>query len=166
MAFDVAALKAWLAPIEDWEIVQDFAASNFWYPLVESLHVAGVAFLVGAIIFVDMRLVGFHRSGNPVRAASRILPLAWLGSVVAVVTGVILFAPQASRYVVNPAFLIKFGLMFAAGLNMAVFHFGVWPSVASWDDTATPVAAKASGILSAVFWLGVVFFGRLVPFLA
>jgi len=160
-------ITARLEDLENLDFTQNFAASNFWYPLAESLHVVAVAFLVGAMIFLDLRLIGFYRSQNPVRGASRVLPLAWAGFVVAVVTGCLLFAPQASRYVCNPAFQTKFALMLAAGINMLVFHFGIWKSVGRWNDgEPTPIAAKASGVLSALFWIGVVYYGRLVPFLA
>lgn len=165
MALDLKWLGAWLEPIESFEIVQDFAASGFWYPLVESVHVIGVSFLVGTILFLDLRLMGFSRAAGTVSGAARVLPLAWGGFLVAAVTGAVLFAPQASRYVINPAFQIKFALMAAAGLNMAIFHFGIWRSVKTWDEAPPPAPARLSGLLSALFWMGAVFYGRLVPFL-
>jgi Family of unknown function (DUF6644) len=155
-----------LSALEDWPLGMAVNESEFWFPFVESIHVLSFAFMVGSIFFVDLRLLGFIGKGNPVRQASRILPFTWGAFAVACVSGVLMFAPAASRYVVNPAFQLKFILMGLAGLNMLVFHYGVWRSVAAWDQgIATPPAAKFAGFLSMACWVGVVISGRVVPFL-
>jgi hypothetical protein len=141
--------------------------SEFWFPFVETIHVLSFAFMVGSIFFVDLRLLGFGRKGNPVEQASRILPYTWIAFAISCVSGFLMFAPAASRYVVNPAFQIKFILMAVAGVNMLVFHFGVWRSVAAWGQgKATPIAAQVAGFLSMACWIGVVISGRVVPFLS
>ena len=152
---------------EDWPVGQAVNQSEFWFPFTESIHVISFAFMVGSIFFVDLRLLGFIGRGNPVRLASRILPLTWGAFVVAVATGTIMFAPAASRYFENPAFQWKLILMVVAGINMLVFHFGVWRSVAAWNEGApTPSAAKVAGFISMASWIGVVITGRAVPFVA
>jgi len=155
-----------LTAIEDWPFGMAVNESAFWFPFVESVHVLSFAFMVGSIFFVDLRLLGFLGKGNPVRQASRILPFTWIAFVVATISGTLMFAPAASRYFYNPAFQWKFALMLLAGVNMVVFHFGVWRSVNAWDAAvATPRAAKIAGLISIVSWIGVVVTGRIVPFL-
>jgi hypothetical protein len=155
-----------LTAIEDWPLGMAVNESAFWFPFVESVHVLSFAFMVGSIFFVDVRLLGFLGKGNPVRQASRILPFTWLAFVVAVISGSLMFAPAASRYFYNPALQWKFILMFFAGINMLVFHFGVWRSVGTWDyGVPTPRAAKIAGVISMIAWIGVVVTGRIVPFL-
>jgi hypothetical protein len=152
---------------EEWPLGMAVNESEFWFPFMESVHVVSFAFMVGSIFFVDLRLLGFIGRGNPVRLASRILPFTWAAFIVAVVSGTIMFAPAASRYFYNPAFQWKFVLMAVAGINMLVFHFGVWRSVAAWNDAApTPAGAKIAGVVSMASWVGVVIAGRVVPFLA
>jgi hypothetical protein len=155
-----------LTAIEDWPLGMAVNESAFWFPFVESVHVLSFAFMVGSIFFVDLRLLGFLGRGNPVRQASRILPFTWIAFVIAVISGTLMFAPAASRYFYNPAFQWKFVLMLVAGVNMAVFHFGIWRSVGAWDAAiATPRAARIAGLISIVSWIGVVVTGRIVPFL-
>lgn len=155
-----------LAWFEELEIGQAINQSEFWFPFTEALHVTSFTFMVGSIFFVDLRLLGFLGKGNPVRLASRILPFTWLAFVVAAITGTLMFAPKASIYWGNAAFLWKLLLMAVAGLNMLVFHFGVWRSVGAWNEgVATPPAAKIAGIISMASWIGVVIVGRTVPFL-
>ena len=146
------------------DFVQDYASTDFAIAVVECLHVLAVGLVVGTIFFVDLRLLGFFRR-VPVRQASKILPFTWWAFVGAVITGSLFFLQQPGRYVHNEAFQIKFLLLALAGINLAVFHFGVWRRVDSWDiGRPTPMAAKLAGTLSALFWVGVLFYGRLVPF--
>jgi len=155
-----------LTAFEEWPLGMAVNESAFWFPFVESVHVLSFAFMVGSIFFVDLRLLGFLGKGNPVRQASRILPFTWLAFVVAAISGTLMFAPAASRYFDNPAFQWKFVLMLVAGINMLVFHFGIWRSVDRWDyGGPTPILAKVAGIVSMVAWIGVVVTGRVVPFL-
>ena len=66
---------------------------------------------------------------------------------------------------VNPFFLSKMGIMAAAGLNMLLFHFMTYKTVNEWDGAVSlPRGAKIAGILSIVFWLSIVFFGRAIGF--
>ncbi len=151
---------------EDLEIGQAVNQSEFWFPFTESVHVTSFAFMVGSIFFVDLRLLGFLGRGNPVRQASRILAFTWLMFIVATVSGTLMFAPKASIYFYNPAFQWKLALMAVAGLNMLLFHFGVWRSVDAWNDgSRTPSAARIAGIVSMASWIAVVVVGRTVPFL-
>src|SRR3954470_20603195 len=138
-----------LTAFEDWPIGMAVNESEFWFPFVESVHVLSFALMVGSIFFVDLRLLGFIGKGNPVRTASRILPLTWVAFVIAAVSGTLMFAPAASRYFYNPAFQWKFVLMAVAGINMLLFHFGVWRTVGAWNEGgATPRAAKLAGMVS------------------
>jgi hypothetical protein len=155
-----------LTAIEDWPLGMAINESTFWFPFMESVHVLSFAFMVGSIFFVDLRLLGLIGKGNPVRQASRMLPLTWAAFVIAAISGTLMFAPAASRYVANPAFQWKFILMVVAGINMLTFHFGVWRTVSGWDEfSATPRAAKIAGLISMASWIGVVITGRIVPFL-
>ena len=97
--------------------------------------------------------------------SAELLPWTWGAFALAAFSGIALFTSAATSYVANPAFLIKMGLLFAAALNMMIFHFITWRTVHHWDeDTTTPTGAKVAGGLSLLFWVGVVTFGRWVGF--
>jgi hypothetical protein len=56
-------------------------------------------------------------------------------------------------------------LLLLAGLNMAIFHLPTWRTVDAWDSgQAIPRAAKLAGGLSLMFWVVVVFCGRVIGF--
>jgi hypothetical protein len=52
-------------------------------------------------------------------------------------------------------------LVVLAGLNMLVFHFTTYRSVAAWDrDVAVPLAGKLAGGISLIAWIAIVAYGR------
>jgi hypothetical protein len=85
---------------------------------------------------------------------------------VALLSGALLFSSKAYDYAHNPYFQTKFIFMALAGINMAVFHLFANRGVERWGTPlhATPLQAKAAGIISLLLWIGVVGFGRWVGF--
>jgi len=132
-----------------------------WFPLLESLHVVAVTMVVGAILMVDLRLLGVAARAYAISRLSKdLLPWAWAAFVLAVLTGAGLFITRAYAYVGNVAFQIKFALLLLAGINMAAFHFVIARDRLRWDAAATPTAAKLASAASLILWTGVVLAGR------
>lgn len=138
------------------------------YPIVESLHVVAIALVFGSIMVVDLRLIGAASVNRPFTRVGRdLLWLTWAGFALAVMTGVLLFLPNASTIYQNPNFQIKLLLLLLAGVNMVIMEGMIAKSVADWDHSTTPpIAARVSGLLSIVFWASVIIFGRMIGFSA
>lgn len=136
-----------------------------WFPWVEAAHVVFLAAVAGTIFTVDARLIGF--ASKQIRAsylAERMLPWTWVAFVGAAITGTLLFLANAVGYVEKTPFLIKMGLLLVAGLNMLFFHASTYRSVASWDTGRPPTAARVSGFISLVSWVGIIAAGRWIGF--
>ena len=135
-------------------------------PIIEAIHVMAVATVFGTILIVDLRLLGCMDASRPfTRVFRETLRWTWLGFGVAVVTGALLFVPNARTYVVNTAFGLKMAALLCAGLNTAVFEFTTLRSVASWDTAAQlPRGARVAGAASIVLWTAVIVFGRWIGF--
>jgi hypothetical protein len=141
---------------------------SLWlFPMLETAHLFGIVSLVGATSALDLRLIGLTMKGEPVsRIARRLLPWAWAGLTIQVVTGFCLFASEATRCYDNEAFRIKMVMLVLAGLNALIFHETVYRRVASWDEApATPLGAKLAGCCSILLWFGIVAAGRWIAFL-
>jgi uncharacterized protein DUF6644 len=141
---------------------------SLWlFPMLETAHLFGIVSLVGATSALDLRLIGLTMKGEPVsRIARRLLPWAWAGLTIQVVTGFCLFASEATRCFENKAFRIKMVMLVLAGLNALIFHQTVYRRVASWDEApATPLGAKFAGCCSILLWFGIVAAGRWIAFL-
>ncbi len=145
--------------------VQDMAGS-WMFPALETVHVFSLVAVLGAIAVVDWRLLGFASKDNSVTFLSRqALPFTWIGFVLAVASGSLMFLGQVGEYATNPAFQLKLLLIVAAGANMLLFHFLTWKSVGGWDQhSPPPLAAKLAGGLSLAFWIGVIACGRWIAF--
>jgi hypothetical protein len=134
-------------------------------PIVESIHVLAAATVFGTIFIVDLRLLGIPGVGRPfTRVSHEMLRLTWTAFALAVITGALLFAPNASTYFVNTAFRLKLLALLAAGLNMIVFQLVTYRGVGTWDDSLPPRPARLAGLLSIVLWVTVIFLARWIGF--
>ncbi len=84
---------------------------------------SGLALVVGSILIVDTRVLGWTSRQERVTHITRsILPWTWGVFCVAALSGFTLFAAKAHTYFANINFQIKMGLMAMAFINMLVFH--------------------------------------------
>ena len=151
--------------LENTELAQTIAGSEWIFPTVETLHVIFIVTVVGSIAIVDLRLLGLTGRNQPVTSLSRdTLPITWVAFAGALITGGLLFASKATQYMVNPYFITKISLILLAGINMLVLHFLNWRDVATWDRGQAPAAVKLAGGISLAFWVVVVFCGRVIGF--
>jgi hypothetical protein len=160
-------MPEFLNAIEAWPLSETIRSSPWAFPLVEILHVIAIVFVVGSIARVDLRLLGLVWRNRPVtQVSAEMLPWTWSAFLVALITGVLLFLSSASRYVGIIYFDVKMVLIVLAGLNMVLFHFMTYRSVARWNaDVLPPFPARAAAAVSLVLWLGVITTGRFIGFI-
>jgi|TARA_B110000438_G_scaffold300178_1_gene351963 hypothetical protein len=135
----------------------------FW-PSLEIFHFIGLSLLLGSMLIIDVRLAGFVKQMN-IMATHRLLPLAGVGFLINLTTGVLFFIGDPARYAVNIGFQIKMLLIIIAGLNALWFAVKISPMLIDWDPYAdTSSAAKISAYVSLSAWFGVLLLGRLIPY--
>ena len=161
---DLSPLFFWL---ENLPLSQAIKYSAWMFPTIESLHVVAVALVFGVIAIVDLRLLGVaSRSRRFTEVAQDCLHWTWIAFVLAVITGVLMFASNASTYGGNTLFWWKMALLAVAGVNMAVFEFVTARSVVNWDHPGSvmPMAARVAGFLSLGLWMAVIAVGRWIGY--
>jgi hypothetical protein len=84
--------------------------SVWGYALVLTLHTLGLGVLVGANWVVDLRVLGFAPA-IPMRALDRAFPIMWAGFWLNAVTGVLLFAADATTKGTTTIFMWKLVLI-------------------------------------------------------
>src|SRR5262245_2605593 len=88
-----------------------FVAEALWaYPLFETLHSLGMAMLVGALGLANLRVLGFKRE-LPIVGTLDLLPLAWLGFTINLISGLALFSSDAVYFWASMTFRIKLTLI-------------------------------------------------------
>ena len=140
--------------------------STWQFPLLETVHILGIVLLVGGTSIVDLRLTGLALTDEPVsKLARQFLPWAWAGLILQIITGVLLFASEATKMYGNPWLEIKLVLLLVACINAMLFHFMAYRGVGKWDsDPVAPLPARAAGTLSILLWIGVVAAGRWIGY--
>ncbi len=135
------------------------------WPIFETLHFFGLCMLLGGIIVIDLRLLGFNKV-IPTVASHDILPVVYAGLIVNTVTGIGFFVGDPHRYFINIAFQIKMLLYVIAGLNALWYQYKLSPRIDALPDGATlPSEARIAGAMSLGLWFGVLILGRLIPYL-
>jgi hypothetical protein len=138
--------------------------NSLWaFAAIEAGHLLALAVLGGAILVVDLRLLGFGLKEEPVSYVGRTAQ-PWLigGLTAAVLTGVPLLASLAAgKYYVNGAFWMKMYFFLAA----VIFTFTIRRAVVLGDDVrANSRIGKAVGLVSVLLWSGVGIMGRGIGF--
>jgi hypothetical protein len=159
MLFDV------LTALQEWAPVAALRHSRWTYASVNAAHIVGLALLFGAIVPVDLRLMGLRRA-VPIQVMTRtLLPLAISGLVLAIVAGLLLFSVRAVEYASTTLFQVKIALVACALLNVLFLHRAAqWEAQHALLDAAPPLRLRMAGALSMGLWLSVIVCGRMLAF--
>ncbi|UIK06432.1 DUF6644 family protein [Neorhizobium galegae] len=153
-----------LAMAAETPLARALITSSTLYLLVNAAHILGIGMLFGAILALDLRLLGFAPAIPLAVVAPYLSRLAGAGVILAILTGLCLFSVRPLEYARNPAFLAKLGFVALGLLNVAVVHFNPgWRAVLAGDAPTT--ALRFSAVLSIVLWISAVIAGRWIGFL-
>ena len=161
-----AGLEGALIGLERTAFGDAVRTTPYLYPMLESVHILGIALLVGSVLAVDLRLLGVGRAAVRVTTASRhLLPLSYAGFVLVLVSGSCMFVAIALSAGSSSAAPWKLGLIALAGINILIFQTGVYRTVRDWDiGVWPPMRARVAGLVSAISWLGVIVSGRMLAY--
>ncbi|WP_111495641.1 hypothetical protein [Marinobacter bohaiensis] len=159
-------MESLLTALEQLPAVAALRQSTWMYPLVNTGHILGVALLVGAIVPLDIRLLGGWRRFPLMPFLHVLRRVAAAGLALAVVCGLLLFAARASEYAAAYLFQLKLGLIGLGGANVAVVQrLLARHAVADLPLEATlPVGIRLGAVLSLLAWLGALLCGRLLGY--
>jgi len=159
-------LQALLKSLEETGVAKGIRDSLFWFPVLEAVHVMGLALVFGSILVIDLRALGFASANRPFAKMSEdILKWTWAAFVVTAITGVLMFVTNARVYAENTFFLIKMVLLALAGANMLAFQFTAGRTAHQWGEGPTaPPIGKLAAALSLVLWISIIFMGRAIGF--
>jgi hypothetical protein len=139
---------------------------TLWFPVIETVHVIGIAFVLGTAGILDLRLIGVVLKKQPVSAVhEQLLPLTWGGFLAMFSSGILLVWSEPVKCYKSIYAPIKLTLLILAGLNALAFERGIYTRIAEWDTSlVTPVRAKMAGYFSLALWVGIVAAGRAIAY--
>lgn len=137
--------------------------SKWAFAAFEAGHLLALAMLGGAVLLVDLRMMGLGLKDEPLRKLARAAqPWLWMGLTGMIVTGVPLLASLAeSKYYANEAFRLKMYFLGAA----LFFTFTVRQRFALRDrPSMNALPPKLIAATSVLLWSGVGIMGRGIGF--
>jgi hypothetical protein len=136
--------------------------SSWLFPLIEAIHLLGLGVIGGAVLVVDMRLLGLGLRRQSVAQLTRDAQPWLVGSLMLmIVTGGLLFLSEAIKCYYHEAFWFKMTCLFLA----IVFTFTVQRKVTLADEArVSPLWAKVVALTSVALWAGVGIGGRWIGF--
>jgi hypothetical protein len=157
------ALLVWLQGSLLGELMR---SSGVWaYGVVNLVHILSVATLFGAVLVLDLRLLGVWRRVPLAALEQPTIPLAVVGFCGAALSGLCLLTTNATEYRGNPFVIVKFAAMALAVANTLVVQF-----LPAWRDRARSSSPEnnrwlgLAGGVSLVAWVTVVAAGRMIGY--
>ena len=143
--------------------ISQFVVYSTWAsPAGETVHFLGMSLSIGVLLVVNLRILGLMRQ-VPFTHVHRLLPWGMLGLGANLITGMMFFIGTPAQYVGNVPFYWKLALLMVAGANY--LYLTVARNVWVGDQRGFSLADKAMAVGSLVAWLGVLYAGRMLPFL-
>jgi hypothetical protein len=160
-------VDAFLAWMESSTLGHAMRESGPWtYPIVNLAHILGIAALFGAVLLIDLRLLGAWRRTPLAAIADAAAPVAAGGFILAVTAGLGLLASNATEYRGNPFFLIKFPAIAVGLVNAAVLsRSSGWRARGHREpDPAERRHLAWMAALSLASWLTAIAAGRMIGY--
>jgi len=137
-------------------------SSPWLFPVIATIHLMGLAVIGGAVLLVDLRLLGLGLRRQPVSELARDAE-RWLvgGLLVMVSTGILLFMCFATKYYYLTFFWVKMVALFL----VVVFTLSVRRRVVMGDEArVSPAWSKLVAVVSLSLWTIVAIGGRWIGF--
>lgn len=138
-------------------------ADTIWaFPLIETIHILALTMMFGAIVIIDLRLLGLGMRKQPVALLAKNLePYMTWGMLIMLGTGYMLFTSEALKCFVNDGFKFKMALLFPA----IIFQYTLFRWVTHQDEDKRPMLLGwLVALLSLTLWFGVGVGGRAIGF--
>jgi len=133
------------------------------WPAAETIHFIGLALSFGIVLVLNLRILGVMKS-VAFADLHRLMPWGLIGVAVNLVSGMLFFIAIPEQYDTNIAFQWKMLLLVLTGVNLLYFTSAEdpWTTGAGVDAS---IGAKAFAASTIALWAGVVFFGRMLPYI-
>ena len=133
---------------------------NPWvWPIAEIIHFIGLCLLFGVVLVVNLRMLGILGEVALIDLR-RLLPWGLAGLGINIVTGMLFFLASPDQYTQNPSFTAKMALMLVGGVML------LYPTmVDEGTNGRRPLELRIVAVVSISVWVGVLFFGRFLPYL-
>ena len=142
--------------------IGDTIRNSMWlFPFIEAFHLVGLGVTAGAVLVVDLRLLGFGLRDHPISQLAKDAQPWLLGSLTMMfASGIPLFISEATKCYYSFAFWVKMTSLFL----VLVFTFTIRRRVTMMDEHEAVSKGKITAFVSLALWFGVAWGGRWIGF--
>jgi len=143
------------------------ARDLFWlFPAAETVHFFGLCLLMGAMLLIDLRMLGFARQLS-IKKVQSFITLAVVGFTLNFLSGIVFLCAYPENYWPSTAFRFKLLAICLGGANALWFKCAEAPRIELMaDDADTDTRTKFVAALSLLVWVTVIILGRLLPYVS
>lgn len=143
-----------------------FQSTNWFVPLVQTVHIIAIAILLTSVYVLSFRLIGITRSGQPLAVlAAKSTPWIWITLGVLLGTGALLTITEPARELLNWAFRVKMLMVLALAAILLLVQVRLRRSPEYWtESSARRRAARGIGIAVVIIGAGIVTAGRWIAY--
>lgn len=135
--------------------------SSWLFPAIEAVHIVALAMLLGAIVMLNLRVLGFALNSKPLaRLHAELAPWTFWSLVTILSTGFLLFTSEAVKSYLSGPFRIKMVLLALA----IALHYTVQRRMMRFGPDVQPLSGRLTAMVALVLWFGVGFAGRAIGF--
>jgi hypothetical protein len=147
-------------------ISQAFQTLPWFVPLVQTVHILGIAVVVTSVGMTDFKLLGFPRNGQSLSAmVSQLMPWIWFALGVLLVTGTLLTITEPARELQNVAFRLKMLLILGLISILMIVRSGVRRDPEYWTGSPRRKSlARSIGAVSLLLVTSIVVAGRWIAY--
>jgi hypothetical protein len=140
---------------------------NSWIiPLIQSIHIVGIALVLGSVFMIDLRILGWAGMDQTLRqTTSRFGP--WLTGALCLLlaTGALMVIGEPVRELVTFSFWMKMSLVALGTVVAVVFRRSLRKNEQQWEETlVNRGSTKLLAILTFLIWACIIILGRLIAY--
>jgi hypothetical protein len=140
---------------------------NAWaIPAIQSIHIVGIAMVMGSVLMIDLRILGWAGMDQTLRqTAGRFGP--WLtGSLwLLLATGILMVIGEPARELISFSFWLKMALVAIGAAVAAIFLRAVSRDERRWEQTLVHrPSIKTLAVLTFLVWAAIIVLGRLIAY--
>jgi len=160
----VKQFALWLSATSPSVFIQEH---NLWaIPLIQSVHIVGIALVMGSVLMIDLRILGWAWADQTLRqTTSRFGP--WLTGALwlLLATGLLMVIGEPVRELVTFSFWLKMTLVAIGALVATSFQRAVRRHEQQWESTLVHRRSiQTLAILTFLIWVAIIVLGRLIAY--
>jgi len=160
----VTDFALWLAATSPSVFIQEH---NAWaIPAIQSVHIVGIAMVMGSVLMIDLRILGLTWTDQTLRQTTQRFGPWLTGSLwLLLVTGLLMVVGEPVRELVTFSFWAKMTLVAVGAFSAVIFQRTLNRHERHWEETLVHRAAiKGLAIGTFFIWVAIIFLGRLIAY--